>query len=161
MIMKNKEVRITTLIGQGAVCNGDFSAEGSVRIDGVVNGNVTITGALIVGAAGTVNGDVSAKSAMIGGEIVGNVTVTDKTELTGTARVLGNISTAVIVIDENAVFQGNCNMNQSEPERRPRPVGRATRAGKRSAKAAIEEALKEMEEADREENDSSGQNSTF
>lgn len=149
--MKSKEVRITTIIGQGAECSGDFSAEGSVRIDGTVNGDVKVTGTLIVGATGAINGDVSAQSAMIGGEIVGNVTVADKTELTGTSKVLGNISTTLIVIDENAVFQGSCNMGQAASEMRTRPAGREIRAGKKSAKAAIEEALREVEAANRDD----------
>lgn len=148
--MKSKEVRITTIIGQGAECNGNFSAGGSVRIDGTVNGDVTVTGALIVGSTGAINGDVSAQSAMIGGEIVGNVTVADKTELTGTAKVLGNISTTLIVIDEKAIFQGSCNMGQAASEMRKRPAGKEIRDGKRSAKAAIEEALREVEAANRE-----------
>ena len=149
--MKNNEAKITTIIGRGAECNGNFSAEGSVRIDGTVNGDVTVTGSLTVGSAGIINGDVSAKSAMIGGEVIGNVTVADKTELTGTAKVIGNISTTLIVIDENAVFQGSCNMDRASSETRPKPAGREVRAGKRSAKAAIEEALREVEAANQEE----------
>lgn len=149
--MKKNDVRITTIIGQGAECNGDFNAEGSVRIDGTVNGNVTVTGTLIVGATGSVNGDVSARSTVVGGEIIGDVSVTEKTELTSTARVLGNITTMLIVIDENAVFQGSCNMNQEVPEKRPKLSGKTVRAGKKSAKEAIEEALKEVEAANREE----------
>ena len=160
--MKKNDVRITTIIGQGAECNGDFSAEGSVRIDGTVNGNVTVTGTLIVGSAGAINGDVSAHSTVVGGEIIGDVSVTDKTELTSTARVIGNISTILIVIDENAVFQGSCNMNQEVPEKRPKLSSKTMRAGKRSAKEAIEEALKEVEAANREEAaGSENSNSTY
>lgn len=149
--MKSKDTKITTIIGKGAECNGDFNAEGSVRVDGVINGNVTVTGTLIVGATGVINGDVEANSTIVGGEIYGNVTVTDRTELTTTARLIGNITTQLIVIDEHAVFQGNCNMNQDVSGKRPRPASKAVRAGKKSAKEAIEEALKEVEEANREE----------
>ena len=150
-IMKNKEVKITTIIGKGAECNGDFNAEGSVRIDGTINGNVTVSGTLIVGTTGSISGDVEAHSAIVGGEIIGDVRVTDRTELTGTARLIGNITTVVIVIDENAIFQGSCNMNQEVPGKRARPTSKAVRAGKKSAKEAIEEALKEVEAANREE----------
>lgn len=143
--MKKKEVVITTIIGKGAECNGDFAAEGSVRIDGCVNGNVTVTGTLIVGAAGTVNGDISAAAAVIGGEVDGNITAPERVELTVTAKVIGDITTGTIVIDEKAIFQGKCDMNQDVSARRPRPSGRTMRANKKSAKAAIAEALKEVE----------------
>lgn len=142
--MKKKEIAITTLIGKGAVCGGDFTAEGSVRIDGTINGSVKVTGSLIVGAAGAIYGDVEAAGAMIGGEIQGNVVAPEKVELTATAKVIGDIQTATIVIDEKAIFQGKCDMNQETGTKRPRPSARAVRAGKRSAKAAIAEALKEV-----------------
>ena len=157
--MKNKDVKITTIIGKGAECNGDFTAEGSVRIDGVINGNVTVTGALIVGATGSINGDIEAHSAIVGGEIIGDVKVADRTELTSTARLIGNITTVVIVIDENAVFQGSCNMNQEVPGKRTRPASKIVRASKKSAKEAIEEALKEVEAANREESNDASESS--
>ena len=150
---KNQQITITTIIGAGAECGGDFSAQGSARIDGRVNGNVKVTGTVIIGTAGSVNGNIEAQAAMIGGEVIGNVNAPTRTELTATAKVIGDISTEVIVIDEKAVFQGGCNMNQETPTKRPKPAARAVRAGKRSAKAALAEALREVEEASRKEVD--------
>ncbi|MCM1058194.1 MAG: polymer-forming cytoskeletal protein [Firmicutes bacterium] len=147
---KNKELIITTLIGKDAECNGDFSAKGSARIDGCVNGNVTVTGTLIVGVTGSINGDITAQAAIIGGEVIGNVTAAERTELTQTARLIGDINTTIIVIDEKAIFQGGCNMNQETTGKRPKPAARAVRAGKKSAKEAIAEALKEVEAESRE-----------
>lgn len=147
---KDKELIITTLIGKGAECEGDFSAKGSARIDGSVNGNVTITGTLIVGVTGVINGDISAQAAIIGGEVIGNVTATERTELTQTAKVIGDINTTLIVIDEKAIFQGGCNMNQETAGKRPKPAAKTLRAGRKSAKEAIAEALKEVEEESRQ-----------
>lgn len=150
-LKKSEQIMITTIIGKGAECGGDFSAQGSARIDGRIDGNVKVTGKLIVGTTGVINGSVEAKAAMIGGEVIGNVTAPERTELTATARVIGDISTEVIVIDEKAVFQGGCNMNQETPAKKPRTSMKAARAGKKSAKAAIAEALREVQEASREE----------
>ncbi len=153
---KNAEVRISTLLGQGTEIVGDFNSEGSARVDGKVNGNVTVAGTLILGVGGVVNGDVSADTVMIGGEVVGNVNAPTRTELTSTGRVLGDITTSVIVIDEHAVFQGKCDMNQEVPDRKARSnAAKALRAGKKSAKAAIAEALKEVEEEARKDEQSS------
>lgn len=149
---KNTEVKISTLIGKGCELSGDFSAKGSVRIDGKVDGNVTVTGSLLVGAGGSINGNVSAVSVLIGGEVVGNVDAPEKAELTATAKVLGDITTKVIVIDENAVFQGKIDMNQTVPDRKSRSnTAKAVRAGRKTAKAAIAEALKEVEELESRE----------
>lgn len=144
---KEKQEAISTIIGIGSEIQGDFAVKGSARIDGKVNGNVTVTGALIVGAAGSILGNLTAESVVIGGEVQGNIEAPEKAELTATARVLGDITTKVIVIDENAVFQGKCDMNQAEPDRKAKArTARAVKAGRKSAKAAIEEALKEVQE---------------
>lgn len=147
MSRKGKEVQIGTLIGVDAEIKGDFQAEGSARIDGSIQGNVILTGCLILGAGGRINGSVQAKSAILGGEVLGNIEAQDRVELTDSARIFGDISTNVIVIDENAVFQGRCDMNQEVPEGVTRhPSLRTIRAGRKSAKAVLAEALKEAAE---------------
>ena len=153
--MKKAETKIVTIIGKDSVVEGDFKAAGSVRIDGVIEGNVVVSGNLVVGAAGKINGNVEAASAMIGGVIEGNVNAAQKTELTSTARVIGDIKTMLIVIDEKAVFQGKCDMNQEEGKARKRPTREKSRAGRKSAKDALREALKEAE-AEVMENEETG-----
>lgn len=143
--MKRAEAKITTIIGKDAVLEGDFMASGSIRLDGCVEGNVKVSGICIVGAAGKIHGNLEAYSTIIGGEVLGNVTVEERTELTGTARLIGDIRTNLIVIDEKAIFQGRCDMNQDETKIRKRPP-RENRAAKKSAKDALKEALQEMEE---------------
>lgn len=149
---KNAETRISTLLGQGAEINGEFSAEGSVRMDGVIHGNVTVTGTLILGATGVIEGNVNADSVLIGGEVHGNIDATSRAELTSTARLFGDIHTNIVVIDEYAIFQGGCNMNQDANDKRPRgAVKAAARAGRKAAQAAMNEALRDVEEAPQQE----------
>lgn len=142
---KDSTVTICTIVGIGTEVNGDFTVQGGARIDGVVYGKVTVSGTLIVGAAGRIEGDVNAQTATIGGELLGDINAPEKVELTSEARVIGDICTNNIVIDEHAVFQGKCDMNQTMPERKAKP--RLSAKAKKSAKAAIAEALKEMEDA--------------
>ncbi len=156
--MKGKDttVKISTLLGSGTQIEGDFTAEGSTRVDGIINGNVTIQGAIIVGAEGKINGTIVADAATIGGEVIGDVTVTEKLEILATAKIIGDITSKVLVIDEHAVFQGNCNMNQEVPNGK-RTLGRsaakaAVKAGKKSAKTALEEALKEVKDENSSDN---------
>ena len=153
MFAKKDTTIINSILGSGSDFQGDFVAEGSARIDGNVNGNVKITGSLIVGAKGKVSGDVESAVAIIGGEVLGDVVATDKIELTATAKVLGDLATKVIVIDEHAIFQGRCDMNQEAPSKRKNKAGvnRALREGKKTAKSAIQEALKVMQEAERQD----------
>ena len=146
MFGRKAALAMTTIIGKGACVNGDLTAEASARIDGMVEGDVTISGDLIIGATGRVNGDIEAQSAVIGGEIIGDVSAEKKVELTATARVLGDIFTKAIIIDEHAVFQGKCDMNQQKPKkpRNKRTMTKAINPARRSAKAALQEALLEV-----------------
>lgn len=146
MAGKRRSSVITTILGRGCVVNGDFMAEESVRIDGDVIGNVKVTGALVVGSGGRIHGNVEAREATIGGEVVGNVQAPEKVELTATAKIIGDITTNVIVIDEHAVFHGKCDMNQETPRKKNAATRKAVREGRRSAKAALQEALREVQE---------------
>ena len=148
--MRKKETQISTIIGMGAECNGDFSSSGSVRIDGTVNGNVIVADTVIVGASGCIHGDINSQKVIVGGEVYGYLNVPEKVELTSTARVIGDLTTSGLVIDEKAVFQGRCDMNQ-DAAKKVKPNNKAVKAMKKSAKSAIVEALKEVEEGSTEE----------
>lgn len=150
---KKDNAVITTILGKGCVVNGDFTVKQSARIDGEILGDVYVTGTLIMGTGARIDGNIEADEAIIGGDVVGNIQAQSKVELTVTAKVIGDITTNVIVIDENAIFQGRCNMNQDAPQRKNPAVKKAIKEGRRSAKAALQEALREVqEERDQQEN---------
>ncbi|MCI8693266.1 MAG: polymer-forming cytoskeletal protein [Lachnospiraceae bacterium] len=148
--MRKKELQISTIIGMSAECNGDFTADGAIRIDGTINGNVVVTDTVIVGASGCINGDIHAQKVVIGGEVYGNLDVPEKVELTSTARLIGDITTNGLVIDEKAIFQGSCNMNQ-DGGRRAKTNNKAIKEMKKSAKSVITEALREAEDSSENE----------
>ena len=103
--------QVGTIIGQGAVLDGPLTTKDSTRIDGTVKGNVTISGALIVGQEGKIVGTVSAQNVYIAGEVNGNISAPQgKIEISDTGKVYGDITCKGIIIDENAVFAGKCDM---------------------------------------------------
>ena len=107
--------QVGTIIGPGAIIDGPLTTKDSTRIDGTVKGNVTISGALIVGGEGKIIGTVSCMNAYIAGEVTGNVTAPQgKIEISDTGKVIGDITCKGIIIDENAVFQGKCDMTGVE-----------------------------------------------
>ena len=143
---KNKNtIKITTLIGQNAVCNGDFRCPGSARIDGTINGSVEVEGILILGTSGIINGDVYAKAVSIGGEVIGNINAPEKAQLAETSRVIGDIVTDTIVIDEHAIFQGNVTMNQDTGNRaKTSAYRRGVRSDRKLANAVVDDALSDI-----------------
>lgn len=144
---KGKEIiKITTLIGQGSVCDGGLSTTGSTRIDGQINGNVTVKGTLILGASGIINGNVKADAVNIGGEVNGNIKAPKKAEITSTAKVIGDIVTDIIIIDENAVFQGNITMTRDVNGKRDKGLDymKNVRKGRKEAQLIADEAMNSL-----------------
>lgn len=100
--------KIDTLIGKSAIVEGTINGEGTIRIDGKVNGGINITGNLVLGEEGLILGNIKAENAFIAGTIEGNVTVNAQLHLTHTARLTGDMLVKNVVIDEGAVFNGSC-----------------------------------------------------
>lgn len=98
------------LIGNGTSITGDINSNGDVRIDGALKGNISITGKLVVGPSGNIEGNVICQNADISGEIHGKVTVSELLSLKASAKLLGDIITGKISIEPNATFTGTCNM---------------------------------------------------
>ncbi len=130
MFGKNKNVsyedsakaKICTLIGDGTVFDGDFTAPEAIRVDGVINGNCTCKKQLILGPQGHIKGNISATSVMIAGTADGNISVTGKLELLSTGKVAGDITASSLVIDEGAFFDGRCTMTNSAGKTPAAPV---------------------------------------
>lgn len=98
------------LIGNGTSITGDIKSNGDVRIDGTLKGNISISGKLVVGSSGNIEGNIICQNADISGEIHGKVSVTELLTLKASAKLLGDIVTGKISIEPNATFTGTCNM---------------------------------------------------
>ena len=147
--MKNQKLNITTLIGKGAVMEGDFASPGCVRIDGKINGNVNVEGTLVVGTSGVIDGNVKCGGIIVGGEILGNIFAPERAELSCTSRVIGDIHTGNIIIDEKALFQGKCIMSEDGvPERDKDKFSYKSKERKdqRTAASEVKEALEDAKD---------------
>jgi cytoskeletal protein CcmA (bactofilin family) len=106
-----KEGRLSGFVGHGTVLTGETHFQMMLRVDGHLTGTVTSDGGtLIVGTNGQVDANVSVGVATVNGVINGDVIATEKIHLGRTARVMGNIATPRLVIEEGAIFEGGCNM---------------------------------------------------
>jgi cytoskeletal protein CcmA (bactofilin family) len=103
---------ISTIISDGCIIDGNLTSTSSVRIDGLVNGNVQVQQGVIVGNSGKVMGNVRANEAVIFGEVNGNITV-EKLEIKTTGKITGDISTQAIEMEFGAVYNGKVSMNSA------------------------------------------------
>lgn len=102
-----------TMLGESTVFEGTLTVPHSLRIDGTVKGKIETAEALTVGPGGVIEADIKAKSAIIGGKVTGNVYVEDRIELEAKASITGDIRTRDLIINEGAIFQGNCSMEKT------------------------------------------------
>lgn len=105
----------STFISKGTVIDGNIETAGNFRIEGKLTGNLSSRAKVALGPVASITGDVKAQNAEIDGEVKGNVTITELLTLKATAVVTGDISTAKLVVEPGAVFNGRCSMNSARP----------------------------------------------
>lgn len=118
---------LNALFGADSQVNGKLRFEGAVQIDGTFNGSITTNDLLIIGERAKIGADINCGSAIVSGEVTGNINARDSVELHAHARVKGDIASPTLAIDKGAVFDGVSKM-QAAPtgfERRGRS-GRST-----------------------------------
>ena len=138
------QAKIGTIIGPGAVFDGNLTAPETIRLDGTINGNLSCEKNLILGPEGQIKGNITAQNVVISGKVEGDIVVRGKLELFSTGRVSGNITARSLVIDEDAYFDGRCNMTTSAGEMKASPE-QASKAEKTPA-PKLEAPAKEEDE---------------
>jgi cytoskeletal protein CcmA (bactofilin family) len=103
-----------SLLDRQLTVDGDIDTQGSLRIDGRLNGNIRHADTVVLGAGASMNGDVSAREVIVGGTITGNVYATERVELQLTAIVTGDIMAQVVLVQEGGVVNGRVQMQPPE-----------------------------------------------
>lgn len=104
-----------TVVGRNTVLEGRVLGQGGMRIDGTVKGEVECRGTVIVGVGGRVEANITAQSAIIGGEVIGNIAVEGRLELVGKGKVRGDVSASQLVVEEGVSLEGSCHMLTHKP----------------------------------------------
>lgn len=106
-----KDGRLSGFVGHGTSLTGDTNFQMMLRVDGHLQGTITSdSGTLLVGTTGQVDANVAVASATINGTVNGDILAAEKIHLGRTAKVVGNIQTPRIVIEEGAVIEGGISM---------------------------------------------------
>lgn len=112
--MGKDDVAVNTIVGKGATFDGLLEISGGLRVDGTVKGKISSADIVLIGPSGTVDADIEAKETVIGGAVKGNIKAPDKVELQAKSQVEGNIVTYSLVVEQGAVFHGNCQMKKDK-----------------------------------------------
>ena len=109
-----KSGRVSSVIGKKTVVEGTLKGYELLRIDGLVKGKVESDGKVIIGRGGMVEGIVEAVEIYVGGTINGELFASEKVEANPTGEIYGDIHTKRLIVDDNAVFEGRCEMTTGE-----------------------------------------------
>lgn len=104
----------TTIISFGSIIKGQVQSNGSLRLDGSVEGDVSVKARLVLGKTATILGNITANSLEIGGSVTGTIRVEELFVLKATAILNGDIYTSKLVIEDGAAFNGKCTMGKFE-----------------------------------------------
>jgi cytoskeletal protein CcmA (bactofilin family) len=104
------ENKVVTIIGPGTRVKGEINSQGTIRIEGIVEGQVQSSDTIVVQENGKVKADVIGGQVVISGEVHGNVFAHERLEITEQAKVYGDITSPRISIAEGVVFEGKCTM---------------------------------------------------
>lgn len=113
---KNYEKSIRAFLGEGTEFKGVITFEGTVRVDGILEGDVITKDTLIIGTAARVKASIQAGVVVIMGEVEGKIEAKEKCEIRVGSHVKGEIFTPSIYIEEGAVFEGTSHMLENSGE---------------------------------------------
>lgn len=104
-------------IGKAVMVKGQIFSREDLIIDGEVEGTVEAhEHRITVGPNGKVQAGVKAREIVVLGTIQGNVEAADKIDIRKDARLVGDIKTSRIVIEDGAYFKGSIDITKSEPK---------------------------------------------
>ncbi len=127
---------VISIIGAGMRVVGNCDTEGTLRIEGAIEGTVRAGKAVVVGKDGVVVGDILTQDAIIGGRVQGTVVAESRLELQATCVIDGQILARRIKLDEGGQVNGEIRTGevdhrreQGAPAGQPAPAAQPVMAG--------------------------------
>jgi cytoskeletal protein CcmA (bactofilin family) len=105
------DVKVNSTIGSDSYFGGRFLVKGSMRIEGTFEGRVLLVDQLEVGAKARVKTNISATSVVVEGIVIGNIAASKRILLLATARVLGDLKTPELIIQDGVILEGHCTIS--------------------------------------------------
>ena len=101
-------------LDRGATFRGELEFEDTMRIDGRFNGKIHSKNELIVGESAHIEGDIHVGRIAISGTVVGKIVADTRVEIHRNGKVYSDVDTPALIIEEGAIFQGNCVMGDKK-----------------------------------------------
>jgi cytoskeletal protein CcmA (bactofilin family) len=110
------DIEANSTIGAESFFEGRFAIRGSMRIDGRFEGQALQVDQLQIGPRARVKTNIVATSVVVEGIVVGNISASRRILLLSTARVLGDMKTPELIIQDGVVLEGRCTISHVQIE---------------------------------------------
>lgn len=100
----------TNRIVEETIIKGDIISQADFRLDGVLVGNFSSNGKLVIGPAGSVKGEIVCQNADIEGKFEGKIKVEDTLNIKATASIIGEVTVGKLSVEPGAGFSATCIM---------------------------------------------------
>jgi cytoskeletal protein CcmA (bactofilin family) len=121
---------VISIIGPGMTIVGDCETDGTVRVEGSVEGSIRAGKAVVIGKQGSVTGDVHTQDAVVSGRVEGTLVAASRLELQSTCHIEGEVHTRRMQLEEGAVLNGSVHMGEMK-EQPSRSAGSGIASGER------------------------------
>ena len=101
---------VSAFVGEGVQFKGVINYQGTVRINGQLEGEIHTAGVLIVGQGAVIEAKVEAGTIICKGKIVGDIVAREKIQLMSSAVLNGSMKTPSLSMEEDVLFNGTCKM---------------------------------------------------
>lgn len=112
MFSRNSE-KLESFVGNNSRVVGQIDTKGTLRIDGVFEGNIQADW-VVIGEKASVKGDIAARGIVIGGKVDGNVRAKEIVEIKSKGQIRGEIHTSKLTVVEGGIFDGKSTMHREE-----------------------------------------------
>jgi cytoskeletal protein CcmA (bactofilin family) len=107
------DIEANSTIGENSAFEGRFLVRGNLRIDGTFEGKNLVVDQLQIGEKAKVRTNINATSVVVEGLVIGNIIATRRILLLSTARVLGDLKTPELIIQDGVVLEGRCTISHA------------------------------------------------
>jgi cytoskeletal protein CcmA (bactofilin family) len=102
------------IINEGTIIKGDIMANGDIRIDGELVGNIEAKGRLVIGPNGKVDGEINCNNIEVSGYIKGKVKVSEMLTMKASAKIYGDLVAGKLSVEPGSLFTGTCSMGENK-----------------------------------------------
>lgn len=107
----NDDDNVQSMITADVEIKGSIKSAGTVYLDGKLDGDLTCVGDAVIGKNATVKGTISADSVTVEGTVNGSISVKDKIEMKATAKIMGDIKSRRLSVEDGVTFVGKSDVN--------------------------------------------------